>query len=234
MERIDYRVISIGTLSAHPLWDERKPVRTGHATTTLVSAGDVHVLVDPALPGDVLAARLGETSPVTTEAITHVFLTSFEPERRRGLSRFSQATWIMHEPEIEAARPTLMQRLDEAETRGEAELAAHYRQDAELLERIKPSPDSLASNVDLFPLPGVTPGTCGILLALPSMTVLIAGDAVPTIEHLEQGKVLPGCTDVDQAQESFREAIEIADVIVPGRGNVMLHPLRGAMGQMKR
>jgi len=233
MNRIDYRVVSIGTLAAHPLWDERSPVRTGHATTTLVSAGDRQVLIDPALPGDVLAARLGETSPVSADEITHIFLTSFEPERRRGLARFGQAQWLMHEPEIEGARLALTQRLDEAETRGEAELAAQYRRDRELLDRVDSAPDSLAEHVDLFPLPGVTPGTCGVLLVLPSMTVLVAGDAVATAEHLEQGKVLPGCVDVDQAQESFREAVEIADVIVPGRGNVMLNPLRGVGGAIR-
>jgi glyoxylase-like metal-dependent hydrolase (beta-lactamase superfamily II) len=227
MQRIEYRVVSIGTLAAHPLWDERQPVRTGHATTTLISAGDTHILIDPALPGEVLAARLAETSPVTAEDVTHVFLTSFEPERRRGLAHFDHAQWLMHEPEIEAARFAIMKRLDEAETRGEDKLAAHYHRDMKLLERVKPAPDSIVEHVDLFPLPGVTPGTCGVLLAMPTMTVLIAGDAVATIEHLEQGKVLPSCVDVEQAQESFREAIEIADVIVPGRGNVMLNPVRG-------
>jgi glyoxylase-like metal-dependent hydrolase (beta-lactamase superfamily II) len=226
MERVEYRVVSIGTLAAHPLWDERTPVRTGHATTTLICTGRTNLLIDPALPGEVLAARLNETSRVKASDITHIFLTSFEPERRRGLVSFDHAEWLMHEPEIEAARAALMHRLDEAESRHEAELAAHYRNDLELLRNVKPAPDSLAANVDLFPLPGVTPGTCGVLLALPMMTVLITGDAVATVEHLEQGKVLPACVDVEQAQESFREAIEIADVIVPGRGNVLLNPMR--------
>ena len=61
---------------------------------------------------------------------------------------------------------------------------------------------------------------------LPTRTVLIAGDAVATIEHLEQGKVLPHCVNLAQAQESFKEAIEIADVIIPGRDNIVLNPLR--------
>ena len=80
--------------------------------------------------------------------------------------------------------------------------------------------------MDLFPLPGVTPGTCGLLLTLPRQTLLIAGDAVATVEHLEQGKVLDRCHDVEQAKESFAEAIEIADVIVPGRDNLCLVPTK--------
>ena len=55
---IECRVVSIGALSAHPLWNERQAVRTGHATTTLVrtTAVDdpktpVNLLIDPGLSG---------------------------------------------------------------------------------------------------------------------------------------------------------------------------------------
>ena len=48
---MEYRVISIGTLAAHPLWgEEHGQVRTGHATTTLVSTDAAQILVDPSLP----------------------------------------------------------------------------------------------------------------------------------------------------------------------------------------
>ena len=56
--------------------------------------------------------------------------------------------------------------------------------------------------------------------------MLVCGDAVATQEHLEQGKVLPYCHDVEQAQQSFAEAIEIADLLIPGRDNISLNPLR--------
>ena len=55
-----FRIISIGTLDVHPLWGEPAPARTGHATTTLISLGDEHVLVNPALPTQALAARMSE------------------------------------------------------------------------------------------------------------------------------------------------------------------------------
>ena len=57
---MDVRVISIGALAAHPLWDEREPARTGHATTSLIRTGKRVIVVDPGLPGAVLAARLSE------------------------------------------------------------------------------------------------------------------------------------------------------------------------------
>ena len=55
------------------------------------------------------------------------------------------------------------------------------------------------------------------------------GISVATIEHLQQGKVLPTCLDVETSQDSFREAVEIADVLIPGRDNVVLNPLRKMM-----
>ena len=99
-------------------------------------------------------------------------------------------------------------------------------QDVALLKRFGNAPDRLAEQVDLFPLPGFTPGTCGLILSHLNATTLIAGDAVATVEHLEQGRVLKGAFDVSQARESLAEAMEIADVIVPGHDNVLLNPSR--------
>ena len=85
MEAPDYRIISIGTLAAHPLWDERVEVRTGHATTTLITTPEHRILVDPGLPGAMVEAHLSERSPVRADDITQVFLTSFRADHTRGL-----------------------------------------------------------------------------------------------------------------------------------------------------
>jgi glyoxylase-like metal-dependent hydrolase (beta-lactamase superfamily II) len=176
-----------------------------------------------------MAARLSERTRDRPDQVTHVFLTNFQPDHRRALELFEEAQWLMNEPEQEAAAIVLRERVEEAERGGDAELAAMFQHDMQLLRRIETAPDRIAPGVDLFPLPGVTPGNCGLLLPLPGRTVLLAGDAVATVEHLEQGKVLPDCTDLELAQESFREAIEIADVLVLGRGNIVLNPLRATM-----
>jgi glyoxylase-like metal-dependent hydrolase (beta-lactamase superfamily II) len=222
----DYRVISIGTLAAHPLWEEKNPVRTGHATTTLIRAGEANILVNPSLPAQALLARMSERTRTRPEQITHVFLTSFQHDHCRGLSGFENADWLIHEPERQTATTSCKARRDEAAGAGDADLIRLAQQDLALLARCHDAPDSLAANVDLFPLPGVTEGTCGLLIALPGSTVLICGDAIPTIEHLMQGKVLPYCANIEQAQESFKEAVEIADVLILGRDNLALNPLR--------
>lgn len=225
----DFRILSIGTLACHPLWDERADVRTGHATTTLISVGGANVLVDPALPGRIIEARLGERSRVRAEDITHVFLTTFSIEHYRGLAHFPEAEWLVYAPERAAAGAALDEHIERAREGGDDELVATIGDHVDLLRRCRDAADHLVPGIDLFPLPGFTPGTCGLLLPLPTRTVLICGDAVATVEHLEQGKVLPTCADIEQAQASFREAIEIADVLVPGRDNIVLNPLKARM-----
>ena len=224
-----YRIISIGTLGAHPLWNERLDVRTPHATTTLVVTDDAKILVNPSLPAPVLLARMSERTSIKPKEITHVFLTSLVADGRRALAAFAGAAWLVHEPEREAAAARLKSGLLDAQQAGETELEERCEQEIGILERCQPAPDRLTPGVDLFPLPGVTPGTCGLLLPLPRATVLICGDAVATEEHLEQGKVLPHCHDVEQAQESFTEAVEIADLLILGRDNITPNPLRTAM-----
>jgi glyoxylase-like metal-dependent hydrolase (beta-lactamase superfamily II) len=95
-----------------------------------------------------------------------------------------------------------------------------------VLARCKAAPDSLANAVDLFPLPGVTAGLCGLLIGEASRTTLICGDAIPTQDHLEQGKVLPTCWNREKAQESFSEAVEIADLLILGRDNAVMNMTR--------
>lgn len=223
----EFRVISIGTLAAHPLWDERADARTGHATSTLITSEDVRLLVDPGLPPAAMIARLGERTNVRPDEITHVFLTSFTVDHYRSLPAFGRATWLIHAPEREAAATAFEQQLEWAQENSDHDAAKMVRDHLDLIGRCQDAPDSIARGVDLFPVPGVTPGTCGLLLPTPRASVLLCGDAVATTEHLEQGKVLPSCVDLDQAQESFREALEIADLLVPGRDNVTMNPVRG-------
>lgn len=227
---MDVRVISIGALSAHPLRGERTPVRTGHATTSLIQAAKRRILVDPGLPAQALAARLEERAGIKADAVTHVFLTSFNPETRRGLPLFEKAQWWVSQDEREHIGTALVAKLHEAAEEEDEKLKDLLELDIALLRRCEPAPDHLADEkgerVDLFPLAGVTPGLSGLLIAGARFTTLIAGDAIPTGEHLEQGQVLPVVYDLDKARESFTEAIEIADLIIPGRDNLTVNPTK--------
>lgn len=234
---VDVRIISIGTLAANPLWGEKAGaiIRTGHATTTLIRSGKRTILVDPGLPDAAIVARLAERANLRPRDVTHVFLTSFKPDTRRGIMAFEHATWWVSEAEREGLGVPLVRRLQEAAQHGDEELVALLKHDVAILKRCEPAPDRLAEHVDLFPLPGMTPGLAGVLVAgeagkgggrAGGLTTLVCGDAVATVEHLERGMVLHGAMDVKLAQESFKEAVEIADVLVLGRDNWVLNPVR--------
>jgi glyoxylase-like metal-dependent hydrolase (beta-lactamase superfamily II) len=226
---MDLRVISIGALSAHPLRGEKQAVRVGHATTSLISAGKKRILVDPGLPEQVVAARLDERAGLKPRDVTHVFLTSFNPETRRGLRAFEHATWWIGQTERETIGAALVAKVQEAAEEGDESMRKMMEQDIAILQRCEAAPDHIADDrgdrVDLFPMPGVTPGLCGLVVAMTRMTTVVCGDAVATVEHLEEGKVL-AAADVDRARESFAEAIEIGDMLVLGRDNVAVNPTK--------
>jgi glyoxylase-like metal-dependent hydrolase (beta-lactamase superfamily II) len=220
------RVISIGAMSAHPSWGEKGDVRPAHATTTLIESGKARILVDPSLPAQALVPRLAERSGKAPKDITHVFLTGFHPMRRRGLAAFPDATVLASAAEIAGVRAQLRERLEQARHHEDPELSKLLREELAAVEACEEAPDRLAEGVDLFPLPGVSPGSAGLLVPNPGSTLLVAGDAVATLEHLEEGKVIAPCFDLEQARESLAEAVEIADLIVPGRDNLCANPVR--------
>ncbi len=223
-----YRVITIGAFARHPLrpMDAARPERLGYATTTLVVSGEAAILVDPGLPAQALKPRLLERAGLEPADITHVFLTRFASETARGMTAFESATWLIGETERESAGTPLALMLRRAAEAGDADVVAELEVQVGLLARCEPAPDSLAPRVDLFPLPGVSPGLTGLLLPEPTSTVLIAGDAVASAEHLEQGRALDSAHDPEAARESLREAIEVADLIVCGRDNLVLNPTK--------
>ncbi|HEX8520886.1 MAG TPA: hypothetical protein VF669_01435, partial [Tepidisphaeraceae bacterium] len=153
---------------------------------------------------------------------TTVFLTNFRPSHRAGIALFPQAKTLIHDIEQQSAAQHLQRMIDQAP---EEDIDRKvYENELRLLETMKNPDDKLAENVDLFPLFGYTPGTSGLLVSAPTTTTLIAGDAVPTIDHFLAGQVLPDTWDIKMAHESLREAYEIADLIVPGHDNLFLNP----------
>lgn len=221
---MDVRVISIGCLAAHPLWGERAAVRTGHATTTLIRVGPANILVDPGLPGPALAARLAERSGLAPEQVTHVFLTRFHPDTTRGLPLFEDAPWLISREEREGIGVPLAETLRRtARDGGDPEVRAALEHQVNLLQRCREAPQRLADGVDVFPLPGVSPGLTGLIIADEERTVVVCGDAVATVEHLERGMVMNNCANVEAARASFAEAAEVGDVLVLGRDNAVLN-----------
>ena len=215
-------IISIGTLSSNRIWGETQPTRTPHATTTLIRSGDRKILIDPGLPPPAIGARLFERTGLRPEQIDTVFLTNFRPAHRAGLPLFPHAKLLIHEVEQQANRQHLERLVQDAPP--EDIDRKILRQELQLLATLTPADDKVADQLDLFPLPGYTPGTCGLLIKFPTSTIVLAGDAVPTQDHFLAGQVLPDAYDIETAQESMREVYEIADLIIPSHDNVFVNP----------
>ena len=225
---MDFKVISIGALAANPLWNERAPARTGHATTTLITSGKLKILVDPGLPEQALTARLSERANLRPSDITHVFLTSFLPDTRRAITAFPDATWWISSTERETIGGLIATKLKQMMEGGDYDdtLRKALETDVAILKKFQPAPDHLADRVDLFPLHGITPGLSGLILSGERFTTLITGDAIPTQEHLDSGTLLPAVAEADKAKASFEEAIEVADLLILGRDNLTVNPTR--------
>lgn len=215
---VTYRIISIGALSRNLFWNETQNKRVSHATTTLICDGTTTILVDPGLPEKVLVHHLEERAGLSPAQIEVVFLTTFRPVHRRSLALFAGATWLMHEPEIEAMNLHLDEIADRADSDSD-DVSRLVDQERSLLRRIGPAVEKLTKQVHLFPTPGVTPGAAGLLIALASRTIIVAGDAVVTQDHYEAGRIFERAVAVEKAQESFSDIIDIADEIVPGHDN---------------
>jgi glyoxylase-like metal-dependent hydrolase (beta-lactamase superfamily II) len=227
MPQIRFDIISIGTLSRNRLWGETEAVRTAHATCTLIRSGKRSILVDPGLPGPAMAARLYERTGLKPEQIDTVFLTNFRPAHRAGLGVFPKAKVFIHEVEQQATRQHLEGLFKEAPA--EDIDRGYLKQEIKLLDSLTAAEDRVAEQLDLFPLPGYTPGTCGLLIKLPTTSVLVAGDAVATQDHFLAGQVLPDSYDIAGGQDSLREVYEIADLIIPGHDNVFVNPRSAGM-----
>ena len=221
---MDFKIISIGTLAKHSLWNETSNLRTGHATTTVIKSNKEILLVDPSLPAPIIDAKLHERWGLRISDITHVFLTSFDVDRQRAIADLTHAKWYMYKPEIEGTKIKLQEEWHR--NKEDQELSIWLEKQIDLLDKFELPDDCLMEGVDLFPLPGYTMGTCGLLLPTPKRTIVLAGDAVPTSEHLERCVVLQECQDIENAQESMKECLEIADIIIPGRDNILLNPIR--------
>ncbi len=222
---MDYCVISIGALSHNRLWGENAAVRTAHATTTLIQEGNRKILVDPSLPTPALTARLNERTGLTPGDITDVFCTTLRPVHRRSITALSNAKWWTSQQELVSYRDHLDALLDSASILA-VEDARQIEDELKLLERFEPAPEKFSPQLHLYPLPGASVGSAGLLLTPATSTIIVAGDAALTSQHVLRGQIWQRCADTEMAMESLKDLLELADVIIPGHDNIMLSPQR--------
>ena len=206
-------IVAIGSLAKNKYWKEKLPAREEYATTTLIRAGKMTLLVDPGWPAEVLRAAIFYRTGLEPKAVTHVFVTHFDPAHRRGIALFAKAKWWMYEEEMRYA---------DAELPDDAP-------DRQVLARLEAAPERLAPGVDLYPTFGHTPGHASLLVYSAVESTIVAGDVVLTRDHFEQGDLGEPPWDLVKAKESFQEILEIADAVVPGHDNLFLCRMGGGL-----
>ena len=102
----------------------------------------------------------------------------------------------------------------------------NLQQELDLVRRFQPAPAKFTKQVGIFPMFGATPGCTGLLLTPQTQTILVAGPAAATGEHIERGMIWEQSADQDTAMESLTDMLELADVIIPGFDNVTFSPRR--------
>jgi glyoxylase-like metal-dependent hydrolase (beta-lactamase superfamily II) len=220
---IDYTIISIGAMGANRLWGETAPVRTAHATTTLLVAGERVILVDPGLPATALNARVNERTGKTLADVTDVFCTTLRPAHRRGLEAMTHATWWASPIEIDTYTAGMADRQVAADRLNSDDAQSHAHE-LDILERFQPAEDDFSPQISLYPLHGASPGCTGLLLTPPTQTILLASDAAITAEHLQRGQVWSGSFDAEEAIKTLADLLEVADIIICGHDNIALAP----------
>ncbi len=222
---VEYSVISIGALSRNRLWGESVAVRSSHATTTAVFDEGKVILVDPSLPAQALGPVFNERTGKQLADVTDVFCTTLRPVHRRSILALPEANWWAYQDEIDSHRAKLAALLESAERISPAD-AGQIEADLKLLESFRPAPEKFTEQVTVYPMAGASAGSAGLLLTPPTMSIVIAGDAVLTAEHFAMGQVWEGCEDREKALDTLRDVLELAEVIVPGHDNVFIPPRR--------
>ena len=197
---IQWDVLTLGCITRNRFWGEEdtQVYRHAHCTSTLIKAGENILLVDPALPemDEILYARCG----VHCADITHVFVTHHHSDHLIGIEAFGNAQWFIPP----------------------GELSALSAQRPDLHGRFTPATGQLLDGIDIIPLPGHTPGLCGLKFSAAQGTIIVAGDAVMRKDFFEHRVGYYNSMDFGQASKTIKYIAQMADIVVPGHDNYFL------------
>lgn len=197
-----WEIITIGNLSRNRYWGESdaKPLRSAICTSTLISGGGFHLLVDPSLADRAdMAKELDRRSGLKLDDITAVFITHEHGDHYVGIVHFQKAAWF-------AAAP-----------------AAEILNGRQIFTRaFKPSPASLFGIVDVIPTPGHTSSHHGLRFDCGGRSIVAAGDAVASRDFWRERRSYYNAVDAALAAQTMDKLAGIASVIIPGHDNYFL------------
>lgn len=215
MGEISWKILTIGHLSRNRYWGESdaEPYHPVLATTTFICDEARKILVDPSEPIEEMAVKLQELCQVKPEDIDVVYSTHFHCDHRVDAEKYTNAVCYMSE--------SALKDLQKAKERAKRDpnyadmVAGHH-------EVFRVCKEKLTDAISMYPLPGHTDGTTGLLFESNGKKVVIAGDTVMGVEYFEHANGYWFNENLEETRKSIRKVAMDADVIVPGHGDVIL------------
>ena len=195
-------VITIGNLSRNRYWGEgdERPMRSVLCTCTLVRGEGFALLADPSVADAAqMAKELDRRTGLKPRDVTAVFVTHEHGDHYAGLAHFPDAAWY--------ASPGVAEVLNRS---------------AKLPRRLEGVTGRLFDALDVIPTPGHTDARCSLRFDCDGLSVVIAGDAVATVDFFRDRRPFYNAVNVERSKGTMDELSRIADVIVPGHDNYLL------------
>ena len=195
-------VLTLGNLSRNHYWGESdaKALRPAICTCTLIQGDSFRLLVDPSLQSaDEMARELDRRTGLKPRDITGVFITHEHADHYAGLAHFPDSQWFAG-----------------------AQVASLLNATKKWTRPIQPAAEMLFGAVELVPAPGHTLGLHSLRFDCDGLSVLVAGDAVATLDFWRERRGYYNCVDFDLSRRSMEKLAALADIVVPGHDNYFL------------
>ena len=170
-------VITIGNLSRNRYWGESdaKGVRSAICTCTVVQGEGFRLIVDPSLSNpDEMAKELDRRTGLKPRDITAAFVTHEHGDHWFGLAHFTEARWL--------AAP---------------DVAAALNKTNKLPKPVESMSGHLFEDIEILPTPGHTLSHHSLRFDCDGLSVVIAGDAVPTRDFWRERRGYYNCVDFE-------------------------------------
>ena len=196
-------VITIGNLSRNRYWGESdaQGVRSAICTCTVIQGDGFRLIVDPSLSNaDEMAKELDRRTGIKPRDINAAFVTHEHGDHWFGLANFPGARWL--------AAPDVAAALNKANN---------------LPKQVQSITGNLFDAVEILPTPGHTLSHHSLCFDCDGLSVVIAGDAVPTRDFWGERRGYYNCVDFELSTKTMDKIAGLADLVVPGHDNYFLN-----------
>ncbi|MHC4146555.1 MAG: MBL fold metallo-hydrolase [Planctomycetota bacterium] len=195
-------VITIGNLSRNRYWGESndRAVRSAICTCTLIRGDGFHVLVDPSLKDEKeMLSELDRRTGLSPSHIDAVFITHQHGDHHWGLPHFRRARWLAG-----------------------AVVAEGLNQSGRHAKSIESAGPRLFNAIDVISTPGHTMDHHSLRFDCDGLSVVVAGDAVPTRDFWRERRGYFNAVDFKLSARTMDKISSVADIVVPGHDNYFL------------